>query len=161
MMYGKMFRFSRSIQVNWPLADVWRLLIDFPRVPAWEQGVLEVRQTSPGEPGVGTMLVARRVYLGRQTLVECQITDWAELQGVTMALRGGPLRSASVRYAVAATCSEQTVVTYEAEGELIPALQFLTPLMPAVGRAGAKKNLAHLKRLLEGGEASGQDAART
>jgi carbon monoxide dehydrogenase subunit G len=159
----KVFRFSSSIQVNRPLAEVWHLLIDFPRVPAWEQGVREVWQTSPEAPGVGTTLVARRVYGGRETLVECRITDWEDQQGVTMALHGGPLRSALVRYAVAPADpagSEQTVVTYSAEGELIPALQVLTPLMPAVGRAGAKKNLANLKRLLEGPERPREDAVR-
>jgi carbon monoxide dehydrogenase subunit G len=160
-MPGKVFRFSSSIRVNRPIADVWRVLVDFPQVPAWEQGVREVRQTSPGTPGVGTTLVARRVYLGRQTLVACRITDWEELRGATMALRGGPLRSASVRYAVEPAGSEQTVVTYAAEGELIPALQVLTPLMPAMGRAGVKTNLAQLKRLLESMPGSSQDAART
>ena len=153
-----MFRFSSSILVNRAPADVWSVLIDFPHVPSWEQGVIEVRQTSPGAPSVGTTLVARRVYVGRETLVACRITDWEELRGATMSLRGGPLRHASVRYAVEPAGSEWTVVTYTAEGELHPALQFLTPLMPAMGRAGAKKNLANLPRLLE---ATGQDVART
>jgi carbon monoxide dehydrogenase subunit G len=152
------FRFSRSIRVLRPLVDVWRALIDFPQVPSWERGVLEVRQTSPGAPGVGTTLVVRHVYVGRVALVDCRITDWEEQRGATMALRGGPLRRASVRYAVEPAGSDQTVVTFSAEGELIAALKLLTPLMPVVGRAGAKQNLAHLKRLLE---ASGQDAART
>lgn len=146
-----MFHFSSSILINRPPADVWRVLIDFPHISAWEQGVIEVRQVSPGAPGAGTTLLARRVYFGRETLLECRITDWEELRGATMSLRGGPLRYASVRYAVEPAGSEkaQTVATYVAEGELHPALRFLTPLMPAVGRAGAKQNLTNLKRLLE------------
>ncbi len=152
------FRFSSSILVNRAPADVWSVLIDFPNVPSWERGVVEVWQTSPGAPGVGTTLVARRVYVGRETLVECRIIDWEEQRSATMALRGGPLRRATVRYAVEPASSEQTVVTYTAEGELHTALQVLTPLMPAMGRAGAKINLANLKRLLE---APGQDPART
>jgi carbon monoxide dehydrogenase subunit G len=144
-----MFRFSSSILVNRPLADVWRVLSDFPNVPSWEQGVLEVRQTSPGAPGVGTTLIARHTYFGRETLIECRITDWEELRGATMALRGGPLQNASVRYAVEPAGGEQTAVTFTAEGELIPKLRLLTPLMPAMGRAGAKTNLTNLKRLLE------------
>jgi carbon monoxide dehydrogenase subunit G len=161
MMQGRGFRFSSSIRVNRPIADVWRVLIDFPRVPSWEQGVREVRQTSPGAPGVGATLEARRIYFGRETLIECRISDWDELRGVTMALRGGPLRSASVRYAAESVGSEQTEVTYTAEGELVPALELLTPLIPAIGRSGAKTNLANLKRLLEGMQGSGQGAERT
>jgi carbon monoxide dehydrogenase subunit G len=150
------FRFSSSILVNRAPADVWRVLIDFPHVPSWERGVLAVRQVSPGPPAIGTTLVARRVYVGRETLIDCRITDWEELRGATMSLRGGPLRHASVRYAVEPAGSEQALVTYRAHGELRPALKILTPLMPAMGRAEAKKNLANLKRLLE---APGQDTS--
>jgi hypothetical protein len=156
-----MFRFSRNILVNRAVADVWRVLIDFPRVPSWERGVLTVRQTSPGAPGVGTTLVARRVYAGRETLVECRITDWEELRGATMALRGGPLRHASVRYAVEPVSSEQTIVTYTAEGELSFPLRLLTPLMPALGRAGARRNLVNLKQLLEAPGQQAWDASAT
>jgi carbon monoxide dehydrogenase subunit G len=151
-----MFRFTSNILVNRSLEDVWSVLIDFPNVPSWEEGVIAVRQVSSGAPGVGTTLVVRRVYVGRETRVECRITDWEELRGATMSLHGGPLQHASVRYAVEPAGSDQTVVTYTAEGELHPALKILTPLMPALGRAGANKNLANLKRLLE---APGQDAS--
>jgi carbon monoxide dehydrogenase subunit G len=152
------FRFSSSILVNRPLADVWRILIDFPQVPSWERGVIAVQRVSPGASSVGTTLLVRRRYAGRETRVECRITDWEELRGATMSLRGGPLRHASVRYAVEPAGSEQTVVTYTAEGELRPALKVLTPLMPAVGRAQARQNLVNLKRLLE---ATGPDASRS
>jgi carbon monoxide dehydrogenase subunit G len=144
-----MFRLSSRIVVDRPIAEVWRFLCDFPRVATWEEGVREVRQTSPGAPEIGTTLVVRRVFFGRETLVECRITDWEELRGVTMALRGGPLQRASVRYAVEPVNSARTVVTYTGEGELRPALRILEPLAPAMGRATEQRNLATLKRLLE------------
>ncbi|HEX8036588.1 MAG TPA: SRPBCC family protein [Ktedonobacterales bacterium] len=124
-----MFRFSSNILISRAPADVWRVLIDFPHIPAWEQGVIEVRQVSPGAPGVGTTLVTRRVYVGCETLIECRITDWEELRGAAMSLHGSPLRHAFVRYAVEPAFSEQaqTIVTYTAEGELQAALKFLTP----------------------------------
>jgi hypothetical protein len=112
MRHGTVFRFSSSILVNCPLTDVGSVLIDFPRVPSWERGVVEVRQVSPGAPGVGTTLVARRGYAGRETMVACRITDWEELRGATMALRSGPLLHAAVRYAFEPVSSEQTLVTY-------------------------------------------------
>jgi carbon monoxide dehydrogenase subunit G len=146
-----MFRFhlSSSIVIQQPLGEVWAFLIDFPRVASWERGILEVRQTSPGPAGLGTTLLVRRVYFGREAQVACQITAWDERQGVTMDLRGGPLRHASVRYAMEPVGSAQTKVTYTGSGELIPALQMLTPLMPALGRSDEQKNLATLKHLLE------------
>jgi len=143
------FQVRSSILIHRPLEQVWEVLIDFPRVASWERGILEVRQTSPGPAGLGTTLVVRRVYFGRATQVACQITAWDERQGVSMDLRGGPLRHAAVRYAVEPVGRTQTQVTYSGTGELRPALQFLTPLMPALGRSDERKNLANLKRLLE------------
>lgn len=157
MRHGPGFHFSSNILINRPLTEVWRILIDFPHMPSWEQGVVEVRQVPPGAPGLETRFVVRRIYLGRETLIEGRISAWENLRGATMALRGGPLHHASVRYAVEPARSEQTVVTYTAEAELRPALKVLTPLMPALGRAGAKQNLATLKRLLEARE---EDASR-
>lgn len=145
-----MFRVHSSIAINRPLAVVWRALIDFPGVPSWERGVVAMRQTSPGAPGVGTTFAVRRVYFGRATRIECRITEWDDAHGVTMALRGGPLLRASVRYAVESASDERTVVTYTGEGELIAALRLLTPLMPTLGRSDERRNLANLKRLLEG-----------
>jgi carbon monoxide dehydrogenase subunit G len=143
------FHFSSSIVIRRPLDEVWTFLIDFPRVASWERGILEVRQTLPGPAGLGTTLLVRRVYFGRETQVECHITAWDERQEVTMDLRGGPLRHASVRYAVEPVGSAQTKVTYTGMGELRPVLQILTPLMPALGWSDERKNLAHLKRLIE------------
>ena len=98
---------------------------------------------------MGTILLVRRVYCGRQTQVACQITAWDERQGVTMDLRGGPVRHASGRYGVEPVGRAQTRVTYTGSGELHPALQLLTPLLPALGRSDERNNLVKLKRLLE------------
>jgi hypothetical protein len=68
---------------------------------------------------------------------------------MTMSLPGGPLRRATIRYAVEPVGSDRTEVIYTGEGELRGALRVLTPLAPAMGRATEGKNLATLKRLLE------------
>ena len=77
-----------------------RSLIDFPNVPAWENDVLEVRQTSPGVPAIGTTFVARRLFGGRESLIDCRITGWEDGRSVTMELKGGLISHASVTYAV-------------------------------------------------------------
>jgi carbon monoxide dehydrogenase subunit G len=143
------FRFSSAIVIDRPLEVVWAVLIDFPQVASWERGIRAVRQTSPGPAGLGTTLLVRRVYFGRETQVACQITAWDERHGVTMELRGGPLRHASVRYAVEPVGSAQTRVTHTGSGELHPALQVLTPLHASAWPLRRGKHLATLKRLLE------------
>ena len=61
--------------------------------------------------------MARRLYGGRESAVECRITDWDEGHAATMSIRGGPIRDASVRYAVEAGDDGRALVTYSARGE--------------------------------------------
>ena len=89
-----MFRFEGSLPMAASVASIWQRLIDFPAIPTWEGGVLEVRQVSAGPPGIGTELVARRVYGSREATVDCRITDWDDGHAATMSIRGGPIREA-------------------------------------------------------------------
>jgi len=144
-----MFRFQGSLSMDASVASVWQRLIDFPAIPTWEDGVLEVRQTSPGPAGVGTALVARRVYAGRESSVDCLITAWDDGHAATMSIRGGPIREAFVRYAVVPGGDGRAVVTYSAEGEFRGAWRLLTPLAGVMGRNQVRSNLARLKRQAE------------
>jgi hypothetical protein len=119
------------------------MLVDFPKVPAWERGVLEVRQTSSGDPGVGTTLVARRVYAGHEMLVDCRIVDWQDNRSVTMEIVGGPTQ-------VEPNGDHACEVTYAVDGELRPLLRWMTPFLPAAGGRLVRANLASLKRVVEG-----------
>ena len=148
-----MFEFTETVPLQRPAADVWAMLIDFPHVPAWEGGVLEVRQTSPGRPAVGTTFAARRVYAGRERVVDCRIIDWQDQRSVAMEILGGPTGRTTVRYSVDMTSDRACRVTYSAQGEMVPLLAWLSPLIPLVGRRLIRSNLATLERLLE-------DAAR-
>jgi hypothetical protein len=141
------YHLTESIRIGSPSDRVWALLIDFPNVPAWEQDVLEVRQTSPGSPTVGTTFVARRRFGGRAALIDCLITDWQDGRSVTMELKGGVVRSASVTYAVEAVGADACHVTYSIEGQMRSLLAWTTPFIPAVGRRLVRSNLANLARL--------------
>jgi hypothetical protein len=147
-----MFRFEGSMLMDAPLEVIWKRLIDFPGIPSWEGGVLEVRQVSPGPPGVGTRLVARRVYAGRESTVDCEITAWDAGQGATMSIRGGPMREAFVRYAVDPVPGDRVLVSYSAEGEFRGVWRLLTPLVGLMGRNQVRSNLSRLKAQVEAGK---------
>ena len=106
------YHFAESVRIDRSAAEVWAMLIDVPNVPDWEDSVLEVRQTSPGEPALGTTFVARRVFGWRETLIDCQIIGWEAHRLVTMELKGGLVRRTSVTYAVAPTSVDSCQVTY-------------------------------------------------
>jgi Polyketide cyclase / dehydrase and lipid transport len=147
---GAVYHLSETLEIDRPSTDVWAILIDFPNVPVWEKDVLEVRQTSPGSPATGTTFVARRLFGGRESLIDCRITAWEDGRSVTMELKGGVVRHASVTYAVEPTDGDSCRVTYSIEGQMRSLLAWTTPLIPVIGRGLVRGNLANLARLAEG-----------
>jgi carbon monoxide dehydrogenase subunit G len=152
-----MYHLTESVHIASPADLVWAILIDFPNVPAWEKDVVEVRQTSPGIPSVGTTFVARRLFGGRESLIDCRITDWQDGRSVTMELKGGVVRSASVTYAVEASGADSCDVKYSIDGQMRPLLAWTTPFIPAIGRRLVRSNLADLARLASDGRRSARD----
>ncbi len=146
-----MFQFSQNLQFDRPASDVWPYLIALEQVPLWEHGVLEVRQVTPGPPDIGTEISARRLYGGRESRVSGRIVDFEDGRSATMSLRGGPLDEVYVEYAVEPLDDHRSVVNFRSRGNLIRPLRFLHPILPMIGRAEARKNLAKLKRRIEAG----------
>jgi len=144
-----MFKLDEARSIDRPAAEVWDVLVDFPNVPLWEDGVLEVRQTSDGRPALGTTFVARRVFGGRESMVDCRIIEWADGRVATMEIIGGPVRRAAARYLVEPTSESACRVEYSINGELQSRLGWLTPLVPLMGRRLVRSNLARLERLVE------------
>ena len=144
-----MFKLDEARSIDRPAGEVWDVLVDFPNVPLWEDGVLEVRQTSDGRPALGTTFVARRVFGGRESMVDCRIIEWADGRVATMEIIGGPVRRAAARYLVEPTSESACRVEYSINGELQPRLAWLTPLIPLMGRRLVRSNLARLERLVE------------
>ncbi len=146
-----MFNFSQTMEIDRPGRDFWPYLIAFEQVPLWEHGIVEVRQPSPGPPGVGTELFARRIYAGRETRLRGVITAFEDGRSATKSLRGGPHDESVVQYAVEPIDADRSLVTYSARGNLIWPLRFLHPILPAIGRAEARKNLARISRRIDAG----------
>jgi carbon monoxide dehydrogenase subunit G len=144
-----MFEIEEAISIGRPAAEAWAMLIDFPNVPAWEDGVIEVRQISSGSASIGTTLVARRAYGPWTTNVDCRIVDWQDGRSVTMEILGGPTRRATSRYAVEPVGDDACRVTYSGSGEMRPLLVWLSPIIPSAGRRLVRSNLVRLKQRLE------------
>ena len=146
-----MFTFSQSRDLDQPASTVWTYLIAFEQVPLWEHGVNEVRQLTPGDPGVGTEITARRVYAGRETRLSGEVRSIEPGRSAALALRGGPHVESLVTYTVEPRGEGRCRVTYSARGQLRGPLSLLDPLLPAIGRAEARKNLAGLERRIAAG----------
>ena len=80
------FDVSQSIEIDRPAHEVWPYLIAFEQVPLWEHGVVEVRQVTPGPAGLGTEVLARRIYAGRESLLRGSLTAFEDGRLVAMSL---------------------------------------------------------------------------
>lgn len=146
-----MFAFSQSRDMEQAASTVWEYLIALEQVPLWEHGVNEVRQLTPGEPAVGTAIDARRIYAGRETHLVGQVVAIEPGRSATLALRGGPHLESLVTYAVEPLGEGRSRITYSATGRLRRPLSLLEPILPPIGRAEARKNLARLERRIVAG----------
>jgi hypothetical protein len=146
-----MFRVTGRTVLDHPASVVWSYLVAFEQVPYWEHGVLEVRRLTSGAPKVGDQVMARRVYAGRETRLTGEIVAFEDGHHAAMRLTGGPLEVVEVCYAVDAIDDHRSVVTYEGTGSLRRPLRLLHPLLPTLGRAVTRRNLAKLGRRIDAG----------
>jgi hypothetical protein len=115
---------DNSVVVDRPIDEVWAAVIDFFNAPriGRREGVLAIRQTSPGPLGVGSTLSERRVILGFETKLASRIT-----------LEAGP---------------EGTTVVSTIEMELRPALKLLWPIVGPFVRRRRRAAFRDLKTFL-------------
>jgi hypothetical protein len=146
-----MAQIEQSMAFEWPAAHVWAYLIAFEQVPLWEHGVVEVRRLAPGAPVVGMPILARRIFAGRETLLDGTIVSLDPGRQATLELRGGPIAMARACYAVDPAGPERCVVTYTGDTELRGPLRVFTPILPALGRREINKNLRRLQRRIAAG----------
>ena len=102
--------------------------------------------------------VARRVYAGRETTVDCRILAWQADRSVTMEILGGPTRRAVATYEVEPIGATACPVTYSVDGEMRRGLGWLTPVIPRLGRGMVRSNLVSLGRRLEEAATAAADA---
>jgi uncharacterized protein YndB with AHSA1/START domain len=142
---------EQSRDMPFPAPLVWTYLIALEQVPLWEHGVPEVRFVSGGPPRLGSRLTARRIYGGREVVLEGEVVAYEEGVSATIALRGGPHRESRVTYEVRPLARDRSTVTYRAVVGVRPPLSLLGPLLPALGRAETRRNLERLERRIAAG----------
>src|ERR1700722_2692090 len=76
--------------VDRPVADVFAALVDFDKVPDWNPGVNEVRQTSDGTVGVGSTVVYVGRFLGRNFESPSECTEYVLDKKFTAKSTSGP-----------------------------------------------------------------------
>ena len=71
-----MIHVSRTITVPMARDAAFRQVADFGRAAEWDPGLVESRQETPGEPGLGTVFPIVAEFRGKRTPMVYEITEW-------------------------------------------------------------------------------------
>jgi len=138
-----------SILVNRPIDEVWAYLTDWFNAPRMSgSGIIGLRQTSPGEMGVGSTMQGRRVVLGFETLNTFQVTEWDPPHAFAGTTEGRPFRSGITRLTLE-SAADGTRFHMVSDFELEPAMKLLWPFMGPVVKRRMHASFAHSKALIE------------
>jgi len=156
---------ENSAVVDRPIDQVWAVLIDFFNAPriGRREGVLAIRQTSPGLIGVGSTLIERRVILGFETRLTYQVTEWDPPHAVASTMEGRPFRSFVSRFTLEAR-PDGTKLVSSIDMELRPALKLIWPIVgPFITRRrrAAFRDLKSLLAILDAQASEAEAPTRT
>jgi len=138
------------IVIDRPIDEVWAEVVDFFNAPRLgrAEGLLAIRQTSPGPLGVGSTYSERRLILGFETRLTARVTEWDPPHSATATMEGRPFRSFVSRFTLKAV-ADGTEVSDSREIELVPALKLLWPIFGPVIRRRGRVALRNMKTTLE------------
>jgi len=142
---------ENSIEISKPVENVWDYLTDFGNTPKWDIGVLETKQTSKGNPGLGTTFVNVGPFLGQKTTRrEYKVTEYERNKKVTVLLitPSKYIQNAEVSYIFEPT-PNGTKLTYTGYVDFVGILKLIQPLLQQRARKDGNGDLDNLKHLLE------------
>ena len=137
--------------VDRPIDDVWASLTDLFNSPRlWGRRVLAMRQTSPGPPGVGSILQGRWVVLGFESRLNLVITEWdpPHLLAFSGILR--PFGPTVARWVLEPVGDGTRMVRSGDFAEVPGPLKFVWPLLTPLMRRGMRAASRNMKQFIEG-----------
>ncbi|MDH3539928.1 MAG: SRPBCC family protein [Acidimicrobiia bacterium] len=145
MAYGTV-----NVHISRSAGDVFAVIADVSKNTRWSLSAVEGRQTSPGPVGVGTTAREVSTFLGRRIEVDSEVTEFIVDQRLAYRTNGGPFPFSGSFDVTAEGDGARLAATFEAT----PAggFAFLGPLFARLVRRALQRDLARLKRLMDGGE---------
>ena len=137
-----------STVIDRPIQELWAVFLDFFNAPNLPGSSFSVRQTSPGPLGVGSVLRARRIILGFETVLTQRVTEWDPPNVIQVSIEGRPFRSMTQRIELEPVAGG-TRLTDTIDMELVPVLRVLWPLIGPFQLRQRRKQARALKAKLE------------
>jgi carbon monoxide dehydrogenase subunit G len=144
--------FETSVRIERPPAEVFDYVADPTKFPRWNSAVQSVRETSPGQEGVGASYLMERDLPSGRAENELKVLERKPPTEFTIRTTSGPTPFL-YRYRFAEE-GGGTIIQLAAEVELGGLAGTLGPLASRGVKRGVDSNFADLKRILEGGGAT-------
>ena len=141
-------RLEESVEINRPLAEVFKYVSDVGNYPQWMAHVLEVRQHIPGAPRQSDSFVVAIKSVGRRFETPYERTSYEPDRRYTDRAVGGPIpnqRWHSAFQEVPGGTRFTRAVDVESSG----LLRLLEPLQKRAAERQLKKDLQTLKHVVE------------
>jgi len=89
-----MVNVEASVMIDRPVEEVWKFIMDLSKVSTWDTGVLEVKQTSTGPPGVGSTCDIREKM--RNMTISMRVTEYEPNRRFSFEHTSGPMKGSII-----------------------------------------------------------------
>lgn len=142
-----MITFETDIRIKRPSEEVFSYVSDPLNFPRWNSAVRAIRKTSAGETAVASRYSMERDLPGGRAVNELEVVESQQPHAFVIRATAGPT---PFRYRYRFTTENgETVVTLDAQVELLSAATLLPGLARRAVKNGVDDNLVTLKRVLE------------
>lgn len=144
-----MIRTSTSVEIERSAGQVFAFVSEFPNNPKWQRGMKSCRWTSDPPLRVGSTYDQQARFLGRDVINSFEVTGYEPGRLVSFASTGGTFPIAVTR-TVEPLGADRSRFTESVEGEARGYFRVAEPVLRLLVKGSIKRDLPHLKGLLEG-----------
>ena len=142
-----MVRIEETVEIKCPTDKVFAYVADAKNWPKWQLSMLEAKQTSPGEMGVGTTFGGVNKVIGRRMTWTSKVTECERNKAWREVIKSGStlLDEHLTFYSIETGTKVTQMYDMKAGGFL----KLFAPMMVNSMRKEMKNNLGNLRNILE------------
>lgn len=142
-----MIKAEQTIVIDRPIEEVFAFVADQRNTPQWQAGLVDVRRTTDGPPGIGTKHTFVRNFMGRKMKATNEYVAYEPDRIVTFKTTSGPVPMEASYLFESASGGTRLTSRIEMQGAGLFGL--LEPVIAAGLRREMKAAFPALKTLLE------------
>jgi hypothetical protein len=141
---------STDVVIDAPVSAVSAFAADPDHAPAWYVNIKSVEWKTPPPMAIGSRIAFVAHFLGRRMAYTYEIAEWVPGERMVMRTADGPFPMETT-YTWRPEASGRTRMTLRNRGNPSGFSRWVAPFMAGAMRRANRKDLALLKKLIEGG----------